>query len=66
MHNGAYPTLESVVDFYNRGGGHGVGVRLDNQTLPPDSLGLSSADTRALVTFMRALTDTTGTQQRIQ
>lgn len=66
MHNGAYPTLESVVDFYNRGGGHGVGVRLDNQTLPPDSLGLSSADTRALVTFMRALTDTTGTQKRIQ
>ncbi|MEN9592370.1 MAG: hypothetical protein RJA21_829 [Gemmatimonadota bacterium] len=64
MHNGAYPTLESVVDFYNRGGGAGIGIRLDNQTLPPDPLHLSAGEQRALVTFMRALTDTTGTQRR--
>ena len=64
MHNGAYPTLESVVDFYNRGGGAGIGIQLDNQTLPPDPLHLSAGEQRALVSFMRALTDTTGTQRR--
>jgi cytochrome c peroxidase len=64
MHNGAYPTLESVVDFYNRGGGAGIGIRLDNQTLPPDPLHLSAGEQRDLVSFMRALTDTTGTQRR--
>lgn len=60
MHNGAYPTLESVVDFYNRGGGAGIGVSLENQTLPPDRLNLTPSEQRQLVAFMRALTDTTG------
>ncbi|QJR37005.1 cytochrome c peroxidase [Gemmatimonas groenlandica] len=64
MHNGAYPTLESVVDFYNRGGGAGIGIELDNQTLPPDALKLSAGEQRALVSFLKALTDTTGTQRR--
>ncbi len=64
MHNGAYPTLESVVDFYNRGGGAGIGIALDNQTLPPDALGLSGSERKALVQFLRALTDTSGTQRR--
>ncbi len=64
MHNGVYRTLEAVVDFYNRGGGAGIGIRLDNQTLPPDSLRLSAGAQRALVSFMKALTDTTGTQRR--
>ncbi len=64
MHNGAYRTLESVVDFYNRGGGAGVGVQLDHQTLPADSLKLTAVEQRALVTFMKALTDTIGTQRR--
>jgi len=60
MHNGAYPTLESVVDFYNRGGGAGIGIQLDNQTLPPDRLNLTTVEQRQLVAFLRALTDTTG------
>lgn len=60
MHNGAYPTLESVIDFYNRGGGAGIGVRLENQTLPADRLDLTSAEQRRLVLFLRALTDTSG------
>ncbi|HYW31245.1 MAG TPA: cytochrome c peroxidase [Gemmatimonas sp.] len=60
MHNGVYRTLEEVVDFYNRGGGAGIGISLPNQTLPADSLGLSRAEQRALVRFMRALTDTSG------
>jgi cytochrome c peroxidase len=61
MHNGVYRTLEQVVDFYNRGGGAGIGIELPNQTLPPDPLNLSTAEQRALVAFLRALTDTTGT-----
>ncbi len=64
MHNGVYRTLEAVVDFYNRGGGAGIGIQLDNQTLPSDSLRLSAGEQRALVSFMRALTDTTGTVRR--
>ena len=64
MHNGAYPTLESVIDFYNRGGGAGIGVALDNQTLPADRLHLTTREQRVLVQFLRALTDTAGTQRR--
>ncbi len=64
MHNGVYRTLESVVDFYNRGGGAGVGVELEYQTLPPDRLNLTTAEQRALVYFLRALTDTTGTRRQ--
>ncbi|MCC6243030.1 MAG: cytochrome C peroxidase, partial [Gemmatimonadaceae bacterium] len=59
MHNGVYRTLEEVVDFYNRGGGVGLGIRLPNQTLPPDPLELTERERRQLVKFMQALTDTT-------
>ncbi len=61
MHNGVYRTLAEVVDFYNRGGGVGIGAVRENQTLPPDSLGLSKREQQALVRFMEALTDTAGT-----
>ncbi len=64
MHNGVYRTLEAVVDFYNRGGGAGIGIQLDYQTLPPDPLRLTATEQRDLVSFMKALTDTTGTQRR--
>lgn len=60
MHNGAYRTLDAVVDFYNRGGGAGLGMDVPNQTLPFDSLSLSTTEQRALVRFMEALTDTSG------
>ena len=59
MHNGVYRTLEQVVDFYDRGGGAGIGIELPNQTLSPEPLRLSRAEKRALVAFMRTLTDTT-------
>lgn len=59
MHNGVYETLEEVVDFYNKGGGAGLGIELDNQTLPPDPLNLSDKEQQDLVAFMNALTDTT-------
>ncbi|RSK44613.1 cytochrome-c peroxidase [Hymenobacter perfusus] len=62
MHNGAYRTLEQVIEFYNEGGGQGRGLSVPNQTLPPDKLHLSAADQRALKAFLLALTDTAGTR----
>jgi cytochrome c peroxidase len=62
MHNGVFRTLEEVVDFYDGGGGAGRGIRITHQTLPTDSLHLTAAEKKALVAFLRALTDTTGTQ----
>ncbi len=63
MHNGVYQSLDEVVDFYNRGGGAGMGMDLPHQTLPPDPLGLSPEEMSDLVAFMEALTDTTGMTQ---
>ena len=58
MHNGAFKTLEEVVEFYNRGGGAGLGLNVSNQTLAADKLNLSAYEKRALVSFMKTLTDT--------
>jgi cytochrome c peroxidase len=60
MHNGAYKTLEEVVDFYNKGGGGGMGIDLPDQTLPFDHLDLTAKEQKAIVSFMEALTDTSG------
>ena len=60
MHNGVYRTLEDVVDFYDSGGGAGIGIELPNQTLSPEPLRLSAREKRDLVAFMRAMTDTIG------
>lgn len=60
MHNGAYPTLESVVDFYNKGGGAGMGLDVYNQTLPDAPLNLTEQEMKDLVVFMEALTDIEG------
>ena len=58
MHNGAYQTLEQVMDFYNQGGGGGMGFDLEHQTLPFDELQLSDSEQRAIIAFMKTLTDT--------
>ena len=55
MHNGVYRTLDQVVEFYNKGGGNGLGFNLDNQTLPFDKLNLTGPEKKALVAFMEAL-----------
>jgi cytochrome c peroxidase len=57
MHNGVYKTLEEVVDFYNKGGGQGLGIVLEHQTLPFDNLQLTPQEQKDLVSFMNALTD---------
>lgn len=58
FHNGAYQNLEQVMDFYNHGGAAGAGLKLDHQTLPADSLKLSSEESKSIVAFMEALSDT--------
>ncbi|MEN0082234.1 cytochrome c peroxidase, partial [Flavobacterium lindanitolerans] len=57
MHNGAFATLEEVVEFYDLGGGTGLGLSVENQTLPTDKLNLTAAEKKALVAFMKTLTD---------
>lgn len=59
FHNGAYPTLESVIDFYDAGGaaGKGLGNVFQHQTLAPDSLHLSGQEKQALIAFLQSLTD---------
>ncbi len=57
MHNGRFQDLESVIDFYDAGGGAGLGLKIPNQTLPPDSLHLTALEKRDLIAFMRSLTD---------
>lgn len=64
MHNGAYTTLEQVVEFYDRGGGRGIGIPLEYQTLAADRLNFSKQDYADLIAFMKAMTDTVGTGQR--
>lgn len=59
MHNGVYDTLEEVVDFYNKGGGIGLGLDVPYQTLPDTPLNLTDKEKAQLVTFMEALTDET-------
>lgn len=57
MHNGVYKTLEEVLDFYNRGGGAGIGIDLDNQTLSPDPLNLTQVEVNSIIAFLHTLTD---------
>lgn len=61
MHNGAYHTLDQVLDFYNKGGGAGLKFKIENQTLPFDSLGLTKKELSDIKSFLLALTDTSYT-----
>ncbi len=60
MHNGAYKSLEDVMDFYNHGGGIGIGLDVLTQTLPADSLHLTKSEIKDIISFMQSLTDTVG------
>ena len=57
MHNGVYTSLEEVIDFYNKGGGQGLGFELEYQTLPFDNLQLTPEEKENLVLFLHTLTD---------
>lgn len=57
MHNGVYSTLKEVMVFYNNGGGAGRGLRIDNQTLSSESLGLTEEEMDKIILFMKALNE---------
>lgn len=65
FHNGAYKTLQEVIDFYNNGGAQGVGLTasLPNQTLAADSLHLSLPEQEAILSFLQSLTDSSVIRQ---
>jgi cytochrome c peroxidase len=56
MHNGAIKNMEELIEFYDRGGGIGLGLTVPNQTLPPDPLNLSKEEKLALIDFLKTLT----------
>ncbi|HEY4965898.1 MAG TPA: cytochrome c peroxidase [Puia sp.] len=55
MHNGVFASLEQVVDFYNKGGGAGLGLTIENQTLPFDKLELTETEQKDIVSFIKSL-----------
>ncbi|ASW73827.1 cytochrome C peroxidase [Chryseobacterium piperi] len=57
FHNGAFHTLEEVLDFYNEGGGEGLGLKMNNQTLPSDKLNLTPIEIKQIIAFLNSLTD---------
>jgi len=57
FHNGEYQTLEEVIEFYNKGGGEGMGLSVYNQTLSPDPLNLTEKEKKELIAFMKSLND---------
>lgn len=57
MHNGGYQTLQHVLEFYNEGGGAGLGFTVPNQTLPADKLNLTKKEMELIIQFMEALSD---------
>ena len=44
--------------FYNKGGGKGLHIAPEYQTLPFDNLRLNRKEIKDIIAFMRALTDT--------
>jgi cytochrome c peroxidase len=65
MHNGVYQTLDEVIDFYDRGGGQGLGLAVPTQTLSPDRLHLTPAEKAAIIAFIGALNDEPGATKAV-
>jgi cytochrome c peroxidase len=58
FHNGRYATLDQVVDFYDRGGGKGLGLDVSNQDPEVRPLHLSAEEKRVMLVFLKdALSD---------
>jgi cytochrome c peroxidase len=57
MHNGGFSNMEDVIDFYDKGGGNGIGLTSENQTLGSNELHLDTDEKKAIIAFMEALTD---------
>ncbi|AEV99427.1 Cytochrome-c peroxidase [Niastella koreensis GR20-10] len=57
MHNGAFKTLEAVIEFYNQGGAAGLKLPIPNQTLSPLPLHLTPNEAASIVSFIHTLDD---------
>ncbi len=57
MHNGTFSTLGQVLEFYNRGGGRGLGLNAPYQTLSDKPLHLSRKEKMDIIHFLQSLTD---------
>ncbi len=57
MHNGSFRTIEDVIEFYNKGGGAGIGLATVTQTLSADPLHLTKTEVKDIEDFINALTD---------
>ena len=57
MHNGSFKSLQSVLDFYNKGGGSGLGLTVEEQTLSANPLNLSGRQLEDIILFLESLTD---------
>jgi cytochrome c peroxidase len=57
MHNGVFKNLKAVLDFYNKGGGRGLGLAVPGQTLSEEGPGLSRREVQEVIAFLRALED---------
>ena len=57
MHHGKFPSLQSVMEFYDAGGGVGHGLRVSNQTLETDSLHLSANEKTEVLGFLFSLSE---------
>jgi cytochrome c peroxidase len=55
MHNGVFHSLEQVIDFYDKGGGAGRKLTVDNQTLEAEPLNLTEQEKSDLLIFMKSL-----------
>ena len=55
MHNGVFKTLAQVMDFYNKGGGAGLGYKVDNQTLAANKLNLTEKESTEVIAFIKTL-----------
>ena len=55
MHNGVFTTLEQVMDFYNKGGGAGIGYKVENQTLDSGKLNLTKQESADVIAFIKSL-----------
>jgi cytochrome c peroxidase len=57
MHHGTFGTLEKVIEFYDRGGGAGLGLDVPQQTLSAQALNLNEQEKADLISFLESLTD---------
>ncbi|NKB23274.1 MAG: c-type cytochrome [Kiritimatiellae bacterium] len=57
MHDGRFKTLEEVIEHYNSGVRRSATLDPNLAKHPPEGLNLSEADKKALVAFLKTLTD---------